>query len=145
METRVFPLLLNYLPQCVRLKKLTILWEIDDTMFPNLWATPPNEPFLRTLQQNGSLQRIEFLANEAPSMISDRLVLRRVRAILERNRLLPQLVQPKSEDVSKNLALFPTLFNAVKQAPRTAPNTIFLGVCALRMSICDGKRKRPYI
>jgi hypothetical protein len=140
METLVFPLLLNYLPQCVRLKKLTILWEIDDTMFPNLWATPPNEPHLRTLQQNGSLQRIEFLANEAPSMISDSVVLRRVSAILERNRLLPQLVQPKSEDVSKKLA-----FIAVKQAPRTAPNTIFLGVCALRMSICDGKRKRPYI
>jgi hypothetical protein len=62
-------------------------------------------------------------------------VLRRLGAILQRNRRLPPGLQ--------ELALVPVLFDVAQHAQRTAPAIIFLGLLALRASTGNGKRKRP--
>jgi hypothetical protein len=60
----------------------------------------------------------------------------------------PQLHHINNEDRDRtDLALFPTLFGVAKQAPRTAPNQMLIGLLASGDSIgpnkSGGKRSRP--
>jgi hypothetical protein len=141
-HTEMLPLLLNYLPQCALLKNLHLNIPVDkqEAILASLRATQPNASLLQAIRQNGSLQHIHLFDDDSAALNSDGVVLRRLDAILDRNRRLPQVVQTLSSEDSKNL---PVLFDVARHAPRTAPNMILLGLLALKPSTGDGKRKSP--
>ena len=70
-----------------------------------------------------------------------------VKSYCKRNEAIPILVANDDEDDKTDLSLLPMLFQSAKQAPRTAPNAILMGLLAAGHAIGPhwqyGKRSRP--
>jgi hypothetical protein len=106
----------------------------------------PKVRFLHALRQNGSICRLSIPEVHVRHWLPDRLVFtnadkRKIRAYGQRNEQLPKLLTTHDDEIrsSENgeldLPVYPTAFAAARQAPRTACNTLFLGLlAATRMS-----------
>ena len=104
--------------------------------------------FLDALRKNGSLQHVVITQanffNEAEACL--------VQSYCKRNEAIPSLVakvqlDKDGDDDETDILLFPTIFQLAKQATRTAPNSILVGLLAAGDAIgpcrqCD-KRSRP--
>jgi hypothetical protein len=125
------------LPKLIYLKELGIL----DDAAPALNSPVHKERLLRALKQNGSLHFLQF----APSwsdFLTDRDS-RQLQLSMERNQLIPALVaNPRlgddDDDSKTERCLVPKLFAAAMLAPRTAPNSMLIGLLALGDTVGPG-------
>jgi hypothetical protein len=113
------------------LKQLSIEWPVDGVS---------SDILLRTLRQNGSLQDVAFgRVFRSYQHVFNQRQSRLAQSYCERNELIPTLVaKPRLDDDDRDktdLCLFPNLFTAAKQAPRTAPNLMLIGLLAALDSI----------
>ena len=109
------------------LPKLVYLKELEFHPFRDRDEDGISRGLVAALGTNGSLQRVIVnhtgFFNEAE--------LRLIQLISQRNELIPiSVTNGKTE-----LSLLPMLFQSAKQAPRTAPNSILLGLLAASNSI----------
>lgn len=115
MDNDDWEFFIECLPKLVHLTELDIYTVNQDV---------DSRSFVDTLLRNGSLQHVvlalnrENFLNEAESRI--------VQSYCKRNEVIPILVGDKMD-----LSLLPTLFQSAKQAPRTAPNAILMGLLAV--------------
>jgi hypothetical protein len=128
------------LPKLIYLEEVTIHNGVDRAL-----AGSPlfNDRLLRALKQNGSLQDVQIsLRDQFFGLLGLRSTslftgndLRRVQLYCKRNRRIPSMVvNARLDDDHENgddrteRCLFPKLFGAAKQAPRTAPTLILMGL-----------------
>jgi hypothetical protein len=125
--------LIRSLPKLLYLKQLSV-----ESVVPGV----SSENLLCALRENGSL----LGADIGPVQYTERPLFneresRLVQSYCKRNEVIPTLVaKPRlchdgDNDDRTDLGLFPTLFAAAKQAPRTAPNHVLIGLLAARDSI----------
>jgi hypothetical protein len=115
------------LPKLIYLSKLAIL----NVAAPALNGSSVHKKrLLGALKQNWSLLDVQMTTSQ--SEIDERRLftgndLWHLHLYIKRNRTIPALVA----DSTMDRYLFPKLFEAAKQAPRTAPNSILIGLLAL--------------
>jgi hypothetical protein len=128
------------LPELVYLRELDI-HDVDETD----GAIDPSGAlnFVRALRQNGSLFQVTIpvLHREGVPYLNESESLR-VETYCKRNRALPTLLAKpligshnNGDHEKTDLSLFPTLFDSAKQALRTAPNAMLIGLLAAGDSI----------
>jgi hypothetical protein len=147
------------LPKLIYLKELSILNVEADVV--NRSPTH-KERLLLALKQNGSLHCVKITRNNGPQglyarydrqELAERTVFtdkdsHRFQLYCKRNHSVPSLVanaRLKDDDDKTDRCLFPKLFKAAKQAPRTAPNSFLIGLLSLGDTVGrhhDGKRAR---
>lgn len=134
---------LEHLGSHFKLRKLTLNYGRHASVSRNL---------LRAMRRNGSLHTVVLLG-EPPNVV-DEPTWKLVQCYCERNQCIPIVVaNPRFQDDQNDVEavvgidvrlpnhenhrdrtyqyLFPTLFAAAMQAPRIAPNTLLVGLCAL--------------
>jgi hypothetical protein len=88
--------------------------------------------FRRALRENGSLNSLT-VEHRAGCSFDDALLVT-LQRYCQRNQALPELlISPLNSEhspSSRNLILFPSLFCVARQAPRTAPNMLLMGLLA---------------
>ena len=120
------------------LPKLVYLKELD---IPGVHGRVRSRDFIDALRQNGSLQHVVIHRFQFFSEAESHLI----RSYCKRNEAIPMLVAKNGDDDKTDLSLFPMLFQSAKQAPRTAPNAILIGLLAAGDGIGPHwqYRKRP--
>jgi hypothetical protein len=138
-----FPNLSDYLPFTARLHSLTLQVHTSDEACQ--LHVHVSADFLIALRQNGSLREVSLSAR-FPDRLPLPHVVRYIQAITERNLQLSQILGRTANTGnsgqsggsnnegadeacrSRRILLFPKIFCVARQAQRTAPNTLFLGL-----------------
>ena len=137
IDTVGYDALIRCLPKLLFLKQLSIDFVVDRVSWKNL---------LPALRQNGSLEKVAVRQNcyfLGPPLF-------REQSYCKRNQAIPPMVAKPWLDAqagsATDLCLFPALFAAAKQAPRTAPTVMLSGLLNAGGSVgakCAGKRLHP--
>jgi hypothetical protein len=115
--------MIRYLPTSTTLRELIVFG--DGQNFLRTAA------FRKALRENGSI--ISFTVEPSKETLVDDTVLLNLQAYGYRNRMVRELLEPIDSQSLTSLSclpLFPSLFCVAQQAPRTAPNVIFMGLLA---------------
>lgn len=92
--------------------------------------------FVLAMRQNGSLHSVISPTSGVQRGCWTEIQRRRIHVYCTRNEVVPDLVahpslgNDKRNLTTADLSLFPTLFRVAKQAPRTAPNSMLIGLLA---------------
>ena len=133
------------LPKLVYLKKLDIP-DVDENVSFRNFVDALNvsfRNFVDALRRNGSLQHVvvcRAVVRQARDCVFNEVELCLIQSYCKRNEAIPILVakvrlDKGNDDDKTDLSLLPTLFQTAKEAPRTAPNIILMGLLAAGCSI----------
>ena len=129
--------LIRCLPRLVYLNTLKISNMNEDVV---------RHSFVGALRNNGSLQHVAIHSMETTRVehIYDEAVLCLIQTICKRNEMIPKLVA----EAMTSQFLLPMLFQSAKQALRTAPNAMLVGLLTAGNTIGPTQhstsRRRPY-
>lgn len=125
--------LIACLPELLHLKNLAFTEINDESLMAH------TDRILLGLKRNGSLERVELTwTNNLPFFDEGDLL--KVKNYGLRNQHIPSMVSNPRLTMDDGLdmtdrCLFPKLFGAAEQAPRTAPTVLLVGLMALRDAI----------
>ena len=129
--------LIRCLPELVYLKELDI---------PLAYPYISSRDFVDALRSNGTLQRVAIATNKDADFF-DEAESHQIESYCKRNEAIPILLAKHGDDDKTDLSPLPMLFQSAKQAPRTAPNAMLLGLLAAGDAIGSrqqyGKRSHP--